>query len=104
MSSLLAWAERNGYVLDYAVTTDLEFHPELLQHYKLVLSVGHDEYWSAGMQDNLESFIANGRNAAFFSANSVRWQVRCEEEGRALTCWKQLYDQDPVTKQMICDC
>ena len=40
MSSLLAWAERNGYVLDYAVTTDLEFHPDLLQHYKLVLSVG----------------------------------------------------------------
>jgi len=94
----VAWAERNGYVLDYAVNTDLEFHPELLQHYKLVLSVGHDEYWSAGMRDNLETFIANGGNAAFFSGNSVCWQVRCEEEGRALTCWKQLYNQDPVYK------
>ena len=94
----VAWAERNGYVLDYATNTDIEFHPELLQHYKLVLSVGHDEYWSVGMRDNLEAFIANGGNAAFFSGNSVCWQVRCEEEGRVLTCWKQLYNQDPVYK------
>ena len=94
----VAWAERNGYVLDYATNTDIEFYPELLQHYKLVLSVGHDEYWSAGMRDNLESFITNGGNAAFFSGNSVCWQVRSEEEGRALVCWKQFYNQDPVYK------
>ena len=94
----VAWAERNGYVLDYATNTDIEFHPELLQHYKLVLSVGHDEYWSAGMRDNLEAFINNGGNAAFFSGNSVCWQVRSEEAGRALVCWKQFYNQDPVYK------
>src|SRR5207253_2865861 len=33
------WAEGNGYTLDYAVNSDLEFHPELLKNYKLVLSV-----------------------------------------------------------------
>jgi len=94
----VAWAERSGYTLDYAVNTDLEFHPELLKHYRLVLSVGHDEYWSGGMRDNLEAFIADGGNAAFFSGNSVCWQVRNEDEGRALTCWKQSYNQDAVYK------
>lgn len=93
-----AWAEQNGYAIDYAVNTDLEFHPEILQHYRLVLSLGHDEYWSAKMRDNLEAFIANGGNAAFFSGNSVCWQVRCEDEGRALVCWKQWYNQDPIYK------
>ncbi|MBI1929048.1 hypothetical protein HYR99_32980 [Candidatus Poribacteria bacterium] len=94
----VAWAERNGYILDYAANTDLEFHPEILNHYRLVLSVGHDEYWSAKMRDHLEGFIADGGNVAFFSGNSVCWQVRCEEGGRALVCWKQGYNQDPVYK------
>ena len=90
------WCERNGYELDYATNGDLEFRPELLQHYKLVLSVGHDEYWSAPMRDNLEAFIAKGGNVAFFSGNSVCWQVRSEDGGNAFTCWKQHYHADPI--------
>ena len=54
----------------------LEFHPELLKHYKLILSVGHDEYWSAPMRDHLEKFIGDGGNVAFFSGNVCCWQVR----------------------------
>lgn len=92
------WAERNGYVLDYAVNNDLEFRPELLRSYRLVLSVGHDEYWSGPMRDNLEKFIASGGNVAFFSGNSVCWQIRNEDGGRAFTCWKQNYSSDPVFK------
>lgn len=90
------WAEKNGYALDYCVNSDLEFHPELLAHYKLVLSVGHDEYWSAPMRDHLEQFIAKGGNVAFFSGNTCCWQVRSEEKGRALVCWKQSYKDDPL--------
>jgi hypothetical protein len=90
------WAERAGYRLDYAVNSDLEFHPDLLKHYRLVLSVGHDEYWSAPMRDHLEQFIAAGGNVAFFSGNTCCWQVRSEEGGRALACWKQAFRDDPV--------
>jgi len=92
------WAEANGYTLDYAVNSDLEFRPELLKHYKLVLSVGHDEYWSAPMRDNLEAYIGNGGNVAFFSGNTCCWQVRSEENSRALACWKQNFGDDPVYK------
>jgi hypothetical protein len=90
------WAEKAGYKIDYAVNSDLEFRPELLKHYKLVLSVGHDEYWSAPMRDHLERFIAGGGNVAFFSGNTCCWQVRSEDGGRALACWKQAYRDDPV--------
>lgn len=93
------WAENNGYVLDYAVNSDLEFHPEILKGYRLVLSVGHDEYWSAPMRDNLEKYIADGGNVAFFSGNTCCWQVRSEDNGRALTCWKQWYNVDPLFRQ-----
>ena len=93
------WAEANGYDIDYAVNNDLEFHPEILKHYRLVLSVGHDEYWSAPMRDNLEKFIADGGNVAIFSGNTCCWQVRSEDKGNALTCWKQWYNLDPIFRK-----
>jgi hypothetical protein len=61
-----------------------------------VLSVGHDEYWSAKMRDHLEDFIGKGGNVAFFSGNTCCWQVRSEEDGRALVSWKQWHNLDPV--------
>lgn len=94
----VVWAEQNGYALDYAANSDLEFHPELLENYRLVLSIGHDEYWSGPMRDTLEAFIASGGNVAFLSGNSVCWQVRSEDAGRALVCWKQNFHQDAVYK------
>ncbi len=92
----VAWAEANGYTLDYAANNDLEMHPEDLKAYKLVLSVGHDEYWSSGMRDSLEAFIGDGGNVAFFSGNTCCWQVRNEDQGIAQTSWKQRYVMDPL--------
>lgn len=95
----ITWCESNGIALDFAANNDLEFHPEVLSACKLVLSVGHDEYWSAPMRDTLEAFIAKGGNVAFFSGNTCCWQVRSEDEGRALTCWKQNAGSDPVWQE-----
>ena len=92
----VAWAEQAGYSLDFAINGDLEFHHDILEHYRLVLSVGHDEYWSSPMRDHLESYIAAGGNVAFFSENVMWWQVRSQDNGRALVCWKGAYRQDPV--------
>lgn len=90
------WAEQNGYAIEYCVNGDLERRPELIDRYKLVLSVGHDEYWSGPMRDNLEAAIGRGVNVAFLSGNTCCWQVRTESDGRALTCWKQNPSLDPV--------
>jgi hypothetical protein len=90
------WAEKNGYALEFAANDDLEFRPKMLTSYKLVLSVGHDEYWSTPMRDNLEAWIGKGGNVAFFSGNTCCWQVRAEDNGRAFTCCKQNYHLDPV--------
>jgi hypothetical protein len=92
----IRWAERAGYKLDVCTNLDLELHPDMLPHYHLVLSVGHDEYWSAGMRDQVEKFITNGGNVAFFSGNTCCWQVRVEDHGRALVCYKRVHERDPV--------
>ena len=91
------WAEGNGYRIDMAVNADLEFRPEILDDYQLVLSVGHDEYWSWGMRDAIDNFVERGGNAAFFSGNCCFWQVRFEDEGRTMVCYKdRAPTQDPV--------
>ncbi len=99
----LAWAEREGYAIDVVTNADLEDHPDLLDDgsYRLFLSVGHDEYWSAAMRDTVEAFIGRGGHAAFFSGNTAFWQVRLEEptsDGPAATMvgYKGLFKQDPV--------
>lgn len=90
----VVWAESNGYAIDYATNLDLELHPELVNSYKLVLSVGHDEYWSAAMRNTVEGFTAGGGNVAFFSGNTCCWQVRWSPETKSLVSWKQGFNQD----------
>ncbi len=78
------WAESNGYRIDLAQSTDLIGNDEgsgdeVLAGYSAMISVGHDEYWSAAMRNTVESFTADGGNVAWFSANNSFWQVRFEE-------------------------
>ncbi len=95
------WAEANGYDLDYAVNADLELVPDLLEGRSLYLSVGHDEYWSAGMRDAVEDFVGAGGNACFFSGNTAMWQVRHEPSAEGgppdvMVCFKDQFKRDPV--------
>jgi hypothetical protein len=92
----LAWAEREGFAIDVAISQDLAAHPEVLEGHALFLSVGHDEYWSWEMRDALDSFVAGGGNAAIFSGNTCFWQVRFGDDLRAMTCFKYRVDEDPV--------
>ncbi len=92
----IAWAEREGFAIDVAVSADLERYPEVLDGHRLFLSVGHDEYWSWGMRDAVEAFVAGGGNAAFFGGNTCWWQIRFEDDHRAMTAFKYRADEDPV--------
>lgn len=71
----ITWLEKNAYQVDYC--TDLDLHEEhtLLTPYHLLLSVGHDEYWSDQMRAHVETFIRQGGNVAFFSGNTCWWHI-----------------------------
>jgi hypothetical protein len=72
----IAWLERRGWQPDYC--TDFDLHREgrgLLDPHRLLLSAGHDEYWSDEMRGALEGHVAVGGNAAFFSGNTMWWRV-----------------------------
>jgi len=90
------WAESQGYNLGYAVSYDLDQQPDLLDGYPAYISVGHDEYWSAGMRDTVENYIDTGGNAAFFSGNTSFWQVRFDKDYHQMTGYKCDIHDDPV--------
>ncbi|MBA2286472.1 MAG: choice-of-anchor D domain-containing protein [Ktedonobacteraceae bacterium] len=72
------WMESQGYDVTYTTNVDTDTNVNPLTNHKAFLSVGHDEYWSKGMRDNVQNAISAGVNVAFFSANSVYWQIRFE--------------------------
>ncbi len=80
-AKMIAWLEHEGYRVDYC--TDWDVHgpdaPALLAAYALVLSVGHDEYYSAPMRAHLDAYLAAGGNLAFFSGNTCWWRAELDE-------------------------
>ncbi|MDQ0381548.1 N,N-dimethylformamidase beta subunit family domain-containing protein [Amycolatopsis thermophila] len=72
----LRWLEKSGY--DVAYSTDLDTHRNgrILRNYKGFLSVGHDEYWTREMYDNVTAARDAGVNVGFFGADAVYWQIR----------------------------
>ncbi len=90
------WAEGEGISLDYATSLDLATDPDLLAPYELYLSIGHDEYWTASMRDQVEGWADAGGAAVFLSGNTSFWQIRLEEDASRSIGYKFDVEGDPV--------
>jgi hypothetical protein len=92
----IQWLSRQGILVDLCTESDLHLRPGLLNGYRLLVIVGHSEYWSGPMRDQVEGFVKNGGNVAFFAGNVCWWQVRFDDEN-TMVCYKQR-DFDPASK------
>jgi hypothetical protein len=89
----VSFLERQGYDVTYATSADLDRDRTLLAGHRVVIMVGHDEYWSRGMRDAVESGRDRGLGVLFLSGNSMYWQVRygADAQGRdheVLICYR----------------
>ncbi|MCU0379586.1 MAG: DUF4082 domain-containing protein [Chitinophagaceae bacterium] len=91
---MLRWLERNGYDMAYVTDVDLErtTTPITTANRQVLLSVGHDEYWSQNMRNVYENARNAGVHLAFFSGNEVYWKTRWENNNRTLVCYKEGYN------------
>src|SRR2546422_1268663 len=94
--AFLRWAEYKQIPIECCTGLDLHADSTLVSHYQLFLSLGHDEYWSREMRDQIEAFIANGGNTAFLSGNVCWWQARFEDNNRTIVCYREKAE-DPLT-------
>lgn len=93
--SLMRWLHRTGWEVDFCSNIDIHYHPEILTGHQLLVCAGHDEYWTWEMRDAVEGFVESGGNLAIFSGNTCWWQVRLEDEGRTMVCYR-----DPLLDPM----
>jgi len=95
-------AERLGLDVTYWTDVDLHARPDLLVNHVALVSLGHDEYWSAPMRDAAVAGVAGGLNMAFLGANGCYRQIRFEPSrlgpDRHQICYKSAAE-DPITGQ-----
>ena len=85
--------------IDVCTSFDLDSDAHVLDGVNLLISVGHDEYWSNAMRDRVQAFVAAGGNVAFFSGNTAWWKVRFEDDGRTMVCFKSPLE-DPLADDL----
>jgi hypothetical protein len=105
--SMIRFLERNGYDVSYVSGVDVANNPSVLQNHKILLTDGHDEYWSGSQRQNVEAARDAGMNMAFFTGNEVFWKTRfapsqagTTTDNRTLISYKDTHftsQQDPVT-------
>jgi N,N-dimethylformamidase len=72
--SLIWWLDHAGY--DYDVITDHDLHAEglsCLEPYTCVLNGTHPEYYSEGMMDATEAYLAGGGRVMYLGGNGYYW-------------------------------
>ena len=97
---LIFQAEQLGLDVTYWTDVDLHAQPQLLSGHKALVSLGHDEYWSAAMRGGAAQALAGGVNLAFLGANACYRQIRFEPSplgpNRHQVCYKSAAE-DPMT-------
>lgn len=92
---LVRFLERNGYDVSYVTDLDTHNDPgELLRH-RLIVTSGHDEYWTKEMRDGFDAARDRGISLFVSGSNTGYWQLKYEDAGRTLFGYKSLYDPEP---------
>jgi hypothetical protein len=81
---LAFWLEQQGYDVSYISNLDTHRNPAGLLRTKGLLSVGHDEYWTIEMFENVRAAIRAGVSVGFFSGNAVCGRVIYDERNRSI--------------------
>jgi len=76
--TLVRWLAREGIAADFCTSIDLHQDLGLLRPYPLLLTAGHDEYWTRRMRDQVDAFVALGGNLVVLSGDTCSFQMRFE--------------------------
>lgn len=86
---LIRFLEKQGF--DYKMITcgDLDAGGVgALAGAQVMISSGHDEYWSQGMRDAATAWRDQGGHLIFMSGNEVFWRIEFSPDRRTVICYK----------------
>lgn len=86
----LEWLQtEKKYSIQYISDQDMDDYSEI-QKSKLIIAIGHSEYWTRKARLNFDRFVNEGKDAGVFSGNTMWWQVRYSSKGDQLVCYKDI--------------
>ncbi len=93
--AFLKWFCKQKYSdVGYIIDSDLDNYDEI-KNAKLVMIVGHSEYWTLEARRNFDRFIDEGKNGLVLSGNTMWWQVRYHKRLHQLIGYKDYPDPEP---------
>ncbi len=92
---LVRFLEAYGYDVSYQTDLDTDREPAELTRHALVVSAGHNEYWTTSMRNAFEDARDEGVNLAFMGSNASYWLVRYENDQQTMVGYKDLLDPNP---------
>jgi hypothetical protein len=96
----VAWLEQRGYQVSYCTDFDLHFDDGLLDGSGLLLSAGHDEYWSEHMRSQVLKFVDRGGSMCFFAGDVACFKIEYSEAGDRLFCPKMAGESPEVASRL----
>jgi hypothetical protein len=95
------FAERAGLDVTYLSDVDVTDQPQLLSGHRALISLGHNEFWSAGERDGIVTARASGLNLAFLGATAGLRPARLQPSplgpDREVVAYRSA-TEDPVTE------
>lgn len=100
VKSFLTWFAglKLPYSFRYLADIDLEDYNEISGS-KLLVVIGHSEYWTRRAREHFDQFVLGGGNALLLSGNNMWWQVRYSDDRSQLICYKRV--PDPVADPLL---
>lgn len=96
---LISLVEKLGLNVTYVNSTYLQKYPTLVMNHNVMVSLGHDEYYSPTMKGALQDAVNNGRSLMFLGANAIFRRIRFENspfgQNRIEVNYRNPY-QDPL--------
>lgn len=80
---LVDWLHTKDIAFDVAIDEDLEREGrDLLKQYRVVVTGSHPEYWTSGMLDALEGYLAQGGRLMYLGGNGLVWITTFDRQKR----------------------
>lgn len=87
------------YSTGYIADIDLEDY-STFDGVKVLVVIGHSEYWTRQARENFDQFVLNGGNVLLLTGNTMWWQVRYSDDLHPMICYKEVPDSiaNPLLK------
>ena len=88
-TSFLEWITSTPYNsnMRYIADVDMDDYSSIKDS-KILIIIGHSEYWTRQARINFDRFIDEGNDAIILSGNTMWWQVRYDRKINQLICYK----------------